>query len=85
MFSKIILKILHEEAVILLPGEISGVKIIKRELPSIYGKALMLYTTGVIEEGRIAYLSEDCFISDPIPRDEERQIYNFYEDIREAL
>jgi len=40
-------------------------------------------TTRVIEEGHIAYLAIDDFLTYPPPRDEERQIHNFYEEIRD--
>ena len=40
-------------------------------------------TTRILDEGRIAYMSVNSFMSYPIPRDEMMQIYNFYEDIRD--
>ena len=40
-------------------------------------------TTRILEDERIAYLVVDSFFSNHIPRDEERQIHTFYDEIRD--
>ena len=40
-------------------------------------------TTRIIEDGYIAYLAIDSFLAYPVPQNEERQIFAFYEEIRD--